>query len=379
MTDSLAPYVILPNAPLFLGSGRGFSPSTSFWDVTLPLPTPSTLFGAFGRVIYESLGVKECDQSCREEILKKTPKFIPSIAEVSGDELEKLYSGNDVKAKLYLPSPPIVRKGEYISLPCLSESDRLLFNPKSPTWISLEQFIRLLKFRRLEGELEAIELGEALSFDDRVGIKLSADRTTERGYFYRITLVSPRIDLDEERAFFPSFLAVGKEKESQIKDYTQVTLGGERRVVIIREVKVEGLNDLVDLLSWESRYHLLLTPGIYLEAPCSFSDLYTKRSFTGYSRASVLDRSSGRCPSKYSSVLCCKRTLSAPKGFKAYVRRWVSLPFTLWHKTQERVVLRAVSEGSILVGDEVDRKPVSFAEEIGFGFTVPMEVCECCT
>ncbi len=378
MTDGLTPYVILPNAPLFLGSGRGFSPSTSFWDVTLPLPTPSTLFGAFGRAIYENLGVKECDRSCREEILEKTPKFIPSIAEVSGDELENLYSGNDVKAKLYLPSPPIVRRGECISLPCLSESDRLLFSPKSPDWISLEQLVHLLKFRRLEGELDAIELGEALSFDDRVGIKLSADRTAEKGYFYRITLVSPRIDFDEERAFFPSFLAVN-EGNQEIEDYMQVTLGGERRVAIVRKVEVEGLNDLVDLLARESRYYLLLTPGIYLETPCSFSELYTNRSFIGYSRASVLDRSSRKFPSKYSSVLSCRKTLPAPKGFKAYVRRWVSLPLTLWHRTQERVLLRAVSEGSVLVGDEVDRRPVSFAEEIGFGFTVSMEVCECCT
>ena len=359
--------VILPNSPLFFGSGRSFSPNTSFWDVTLPLPTPSTLFGAFGRVVYESMGVTHCNSSCREEILNRVPKFIPAIAEIPSENLESLFYGKETEAHLYLPAPPVRKRGEAFLPPCkLGDLGDLAFNPTPTTWIPVTKLVCLLSGRM--ACVRVIRPEEVLTFEDRVGIKLGKQRVVEQGFFYRLTMVAPRVG---EKSFFPAFISISNsESEEVVRDGMRVLIGGERRTAVIREVRVRGLEGLMDLITGDltRNEYLLLTPGIYLErSECSFRDLYRGDS-------------SKCCVRSRKSLLHGMRVMPAPKGFKSHVRGWSTLPLTLRHRWQERVVIRAVSEGSVLVRDGCDGcKPTSFGEEMGFGFVVPMEVPECFT
>ena len=367
MIEDLRAYLLLPESPLFFGSGREFSPQASTWDEGMMMPTPSTLFGAFAQELFRRMRDEQKDiTEIRRSILEELPRFAPVIVRL--DDLDDLPSGNRISGRIYIPVPPLVGEGSYypalVPLRRRGTFEPLLLRPVTyGLWGPIDQVLKLMEMvvdsenpESSQGLVnpDFVRLEEALSLTYTVGLEVSPETgAAEIGKVYRIRTVSPRID-PGGRSYFLGFIALGGR---MVEMPEWITLGGERRVsrvVEIHDIYLKELRGRIMAQGSEVERRpamgLLITPGIYLDD--GDRDLF---------RTLYLHEDRGPNEGSRNSPL----GTVLPEGHVIPM----NLPMT-YRSSERRVfaVFRAAAPGSILWLEE--RTPVSFAHEIGFGMLV---------
>ncbi len=371
-------YLLLPESPLFFGSGREFSPQASTWDEGMIMPTPSTLFGAFARRLFHKIQKQSARRindndidyirEIRKSILEELPKFVPVLVRL--DSPENLLRGDEIPGRVYIPAPPLVGEGTYYPALVPIKKDGGVYDPLvlRPTtyglWGPVDQVLELMD-KVIDTEIsetsqgldisDFVRLDGALSTEYSVGLEVGTKTgAAEIGKIYRIRTVSPRIN-PEGRSYFLGFITL----DGKIGNMPEwVTLGGERRVSRVVKICDSSLKSLSDRIIKNGpevermpAIGLLITPGIYLEN--KEHDLF-RTLYLLENRNRNGGHGNDSSPSK--TVL--------PKGHVIPM----NLPMT--YRSSERIfaVFRAAAPGSILWLDE--EIPVSFAHEIGFGLLV---------